>query len=77
MIVDTCAKNGDIGSELGAVELTLALYSVFYPAKDKIVWDVYAHKILTGRKDRFHTLRKYGGLRSFIIDRSLAVMPSG
>ena len=57
---------GHLAPNLGAVELTLALHSKFYTPKDKIVWDVghqaYIHKILTGRKDRFKTLRQYGGI---------------
>ena len=61
MIIDTCADNGGhLAPSLGTVDLTLALYSVFNPQQDKIIWDVghqaYSHKILTGRKDRFHTL---------------------
>ena len=60
---------GHLASNLGVVELTLALHRVFDTPKDKIVWDVghqsYIHKILTGRKDRFGTLRKYKGLSGF------------
>ncbi len=60
---------GHLASSLGAVELTLALHYVFQTPKDKIVWDVghqaYAHKIITGRRDRFHTLRQYGGISGF------------
>jgi 1-deoxy-D-xylulose-5-phosphate synthase len=54
---------------LGVVELTIALHYVFDAPKDKIIWDVghqcYAHKLITGRKDRFHTLRTYGGISGF------------
>ncbi|MEE9567687.1 MAG: 1-deoxy-D-xylulose-5-phosphate synthase, partial [Desulfobacteria bacterium] len=54
---------------LGVVELTIALLYVFDPPKDKIIWDVghqaYAYKLLTGRRDRFHTLRQHGGLSGF------------
>ena len=54
---------GHLASNLGAVELSVALHRVFDVPKDKIVWDVghqsYVHKILTGRKDKFKTLRKY------------------
>lgn len=60
---------GHLGSNLGVVELTLALHSVFDSPKDKFIWDVshqtYVHKLLTGRKDRFHTLRQYNGLSGF------------
>lgn len=70
MIIDTTAKNGGhLAPSLGTVDLTLALYSVFNPEYDKIVWDVghqaYAHKILTGRKERFATLRTKGGITGF------------
>jgi len=60
---------GHLASNLGVVELTLALHKVFDSPKDKIIWDVghqsYIHKILTGRKDLFHTLRKLDGLSGF------------
>lgn len=70
LIVDTVAENGGhLASSLGAIELTLALYKVFRPPQDKVVWDVghqaYAHKILTGRRDRFSTLRRKGGITGF------------
>lgn len=70
MIIDTCADNGGhLAPSLGTVDLTLALYSVFNPQQDKIIWDVghqaYSHKILTGRKDRFHTLRQLHGITGF------------
>ncbi len=70
LILTTVSKNGGhLAPSLGTVELTLALYSVFDYDVDKIVWDVghqaYAHKILTGRRDKFHTLRKFGGLAGF------------
>ena len=65
-IADT---GGHLASNLGVVELTLALHKVFDSPKDKIIWDVghqsYIHKIITGRKDRFHTLRKLDGLSGF------------
>jgi len=69
-IIETVSKTGGhLASNLGVVELTIALHSVFDTPKDKIVWDVghqtYAHKILTGRKERFHTLRQYKGLAGF------------
>ena len=60
---------GHLGSNLGIVELTVALHRVFDSPRDKIIWDVghqsYVHKILTGRKDAFGTLRKFGGLSGF------------
>lgn len=60
---------GHLASSLGAVELTLALHYTFSAPKDKIVWDVghqaYGHKIITGRRDRFPTLRQYGGISGF------------
>lgn len=70
MIIDTCADNGGhLAPSLGTVDLTLALYSVFNPQQDRIIWDVghqaYAHKILTGRKERFHTLRLFHGITGF------------
>ncbi len=69
-IVETCARNGGhLGSSLGAVELNVALHYVFSTPKDKLVWDVghqaYAHKLLTGRRDRFRTIRLPGGLAGF------------
>jgi 1-deoxy-D-xylulose-5-phosphate synthase len=58
-----------LGASLGAVELTLAVHSVFEAPKDQIVWDVghqaYGHKLITGRRDRFHTIRQEGGLSGF------------
>lgn len=70
LIIDTVAQNGGhLAPNLGTVELTLALYSVFSFPEDKLVWDVghqsYTHKILTGRRDRFGTLRKQGGITGF------------
>ena len=69
-ILDAVSKNGGhLASSLGAVELALALAETFDPEKDRIVWDVghqaYAWKILTGRADRFDTLRKLGGISGF------------
>ena len=69
-IVHTCAKNGGhLGSSLGAVELNVALHYVFETPKDKLVWDVghqaYAHKLLTGRRAEFGTIRLPGGLAGF------------
>ena len=69
-LIDKVSKTGGhLSSNLGVVELTLSLYKTFNFEKDKIVWDVghqtYVHKILTGRKDKFDTLRKYNGLCGF------------
>lgn len=70
-LLDTVAVNGGhLSSNLGAVELTIALHRVFESPRDKIVWDVghqgYVHKLLTGRQDRFGTLRQYGGISGFL-----------
>ena len=70
LILETVSKNGGhLGSNLGVVELTLALHTVFDSPRDKIVWDVghqcYTHKILTGRKDGFAGLRRCGGILGF------------
>ena len=60
---------GHLGSSLGVVELTVALHAVFDSPRDKLIWDVghqcYPHKILTGRRDRMHTLRQSGGISGF------------
>jgi 1-deoxy-D-xylulose-5-phosphate synthase len=69
-ILSVVSKNGGhLASNLGVVELTIALHYVFDFPRDKVVWDVghqsYVHKLLTGRKDRFHTLRQYGGISGF------------
>ena len=60
---------GHLGSNLGTVELTIALHYVFDTPHDRIVWDVghqtYPHKVLTGRRDRMHTLRQLGGIGGF------------
>ncbi len=65
----TLQNGGHLASNLGVVELTVALHRSFDFKKDVLIWDVghqcYAHKILTGRKDRFHTIRTYGGLSGF------------
>ncbi len=70
VILSVVSKNGGhLASNLGVVELTTALHYVFDFPRDKVVWDVghqsYVHKLLTGRKDRFHTLRQYGGISGF------------
>jgi len=69
-LINTVSKTGGhLGSSLGVVELTLALHYFFESPRDKIIWDVghqsYAHKIITGRKHSFHTLRQYGGISGF------------
>ena len=69
-IIDVVSKNGGhLASNLGIVELTLAIHNVFDLKKDKVVWDVghqaYVHKILTGRKEQLKTLRKLDGLAGF------------
>ena len=69
-IIEALSTNpGHLGSSLGTIELTVALHYVFDTPNDKLVWDVghqaYAHKILTGRRDRFHTNRQFKGLSPF------------
>ena len=69
-ILEIVSKNGGhLASNLGVVELTIALHSVFDLPKDKIIWDVghqsYVHKILTGRKEELKTLRKLDGIAGF------------
>lgn len=69
-IIYTVSRNGGhLAPNLGVVELTLALHRVFSSPRDKLIWDVghqcYAHKLLTGRRDKFHTLRQLGGLSGF------------
>ena len=69
-IVSELSHNpGHLGSSLGVIELTVALHYVFDTPYDRLVWDVghqaYAHKILTGRRDTFHTNRQFGGLAPF------------
>jgi 1-deoxy-D-xylulose-5-phosphate synthase len=69
-IVDVVSNSGGhLASSLGTVELTIALHYVFDCPQDKIIWDVghqtYTHKLLTGRRDRFPTLRQHGGISGF------------
>ncbi len=69
-IIGVVSQNGGhLAPNLGVVELTLALHYVFDTPTDKIIWDVghqaYAHKLITGRRDRFHTLRRYKGISGF------------
>ena len=70
VLIDTVSQNGGhLASSLGAVELGVALHRIFDSPKDKIIWDVghqsYAHKLLTGRRERFCSLRQYQGLSGF------------
>jgi 1-deoxy-D-xylulose-5-phosphate synthase len=70
LIIGTVSEvGGHLASSLGAVDLTIALHYMLNAPEDKIVWDVghqaYAHKILTGRRDSFHTLRQFGGISGF------------
>jgi 1-deoxy-D-xylulose-5-phosphate synthase len=70
VIIDTVSRTGGhLAPSLGTVELTIALHYVFDSPRDKIIWDVghqaYTHKIITGRLDRFHTLRQYQGISGF------------
>lgn len=69
LIENVSETGGHLASNLGVVELTVALHKVFDLPEDKLIWDVghqsYVHKILTGRKGEFGTLRKYGGLSGF------------
>ena len=70
VILEVVSQNGGhLASNLGAVELTIALHYVFRAPTDKIIWDVghqaYTHKLLTGRRDEFHTLRQKGGISGF------------
>lgn len=69
-LIDSVSRTGGhLASNLGVVELTIALHKVFNTCNDKIVWDVghqtYVHKLITGRKDRFNTLRQFGGISGF------------
>ncbi|MGB2687410.1 MAG: 1-deoxy-D-xylulose-5-phosphate synthase [Desulfobacterales bacterium] len=70
IIIDVVSKNGGhLAPSLGTVELAIAIHYVFNAPDDKIIWDVghqsYAHKLLTGRRERFHTLRQYNGICGF------------
>lgn len=71
MVEAVSKTGGHLASSLGAVELTLALHYVFDSPKDKIVWDVghqaYAHKMVTGRRDRFDCLRMHKGDRKSVV----------
>ena len=70
LIIDVVSRNGGhLASSLGAVELAIAIHYIFDAPNDQVIWDVghqaYAHKILTGRRDLFHTLRQYNGISGF------------
>jgi len=70
-LIDSCSRTGGhIGAGLGVVELTVALHHVFDTPRDQLVWDVghqaYPHKMLTGRRDQFETLRQQGGISGFL-----------
>ncbi len=70
-LIDSCSRTGGhIGAGLGVVELTVALHHVFDTPRDQLVWDVghqgYPHKMLTGRKAAFETLRQEGGISGFL-----------
>src|SRR3990172_8854709 len=69
LITSVTSTGGHLASNLGVVELTIALHRVFDSPRDKLIWDVghqsYVHKLLTGRRDRFQTLRQAGGLSGF------------
>ena len=71
-LINSVAKTGGhIGPNLGVVELTIAMHYVFDTPRDSFVFDVshqaYVHKLLTGREDRFHTIRQAGGLNGFML----------
>ncbi len=70
-IIDNLSQTGGhFASDLGAVDLILALHTIYNVPQDKVIWDTghqcYAHKMLTGRLDRFHSLRQYGGISGFL-----------
>jgi 1-deoxy-D-xylulose-5-phosphate synthase len=70
VIVEVVSKTGGhLASSLGSVELTIAIHYVFDTPNDKLIWDVghqaYAHKLLTGRRGQFHSLRQFNGLSGF------------
>src|SRR5438046_5417827 len=70
LIIDTIGEiGGHFGANLGACEIAVALHSLLESPRDKIVWDVghqaYPHKVITGRREQLHTIRKYEGLAPF------------
>ena len=79
-LVEKISKTGGhLASNLGVVELTMAMHLSFQLPEDKMIWDVghqsYTHKILTGRKEGFDDLRKYGGMSGFPKRKKVTVMP--
>src|SRR5579864_8836961 len=70
IIEKVSVKGGHLAPNLGVVELTIALHSVFNTPDDLLVWDIghqaYVHKLLTGRRERFHTIRQFGGLSGYL-----------
>jgi len=70
IIEKVSVKGGHLAPNLGVVELTMALHYVFNTPEDLLVWDIghqaYVHKLLTGRRDRFHTIRQFGGLSGYL-----------
>ena len=70
IIEKVSVKGGHLAPNLGVVELTMALHYIFDTPKDLLVWDIghqaYVHKLLTGRRDRFHTIRQFGGLSGYL-----------
>ena len=81
LVTRVSANGGHLASNLGVVELTIALHRVFDSPRDKIIWDVghqsYVHKLLTGRRKRFASLRQYGGLSGFTSRSESAHDPFG
>src|SRR5436309_7277781 len=70
IIEKVSVRGGHLAPNLGVVELTMALHYVFRTPQDLLVWDIghqaYVHKLLTGRRDRFHTIRQFGGLSGYL-----------
>jgi 1-deoxy-D-xylulose-5-phosphate synthase len=70
IIEKVSVKGGHLAPNLGVVELTMALHMAFDTPHDLLVWDIghqaYVHKLLTGRRDRFHTIRQFGGLSGYL-----------
>ncbi|MEK7802394.1 MAG: 1-deoxy-D-xylulose-5-phosphate synthase N-terminal domain-containing protein, partial [Pseudomonadota bacterium] len=69
-LIESVSKTGGhLGASLGVVELTIAIHAIFNTPHDRLIWDVghqaYPHKMLTGRRDRIHTIRQAGGLSGF------------
>ncbi|WP_298865080.1 1-deoxy-D-xylulose-5-phosphate synthase [uncultured Sulfitobacter sp.] len=81
VIASVATTGGHLGSSLGVVELTVALHAVFDTPRDKLIWDVghqcYPHKVLTGRRDKMHTLRQESGLSGFTKRSESAFDPFG